>query len=120
MSAVQDIPFMCRNFQWYDPEHIQFTLNIRCRVLKDCILSEVRDSIVTALDSAYGKSSPTRRDVVYTHEVYEVIYATGYFKKDSGAWFDVEIKGQPRAELIYQMVSIDMDKTHIDLAYLGE
>lgn len=118
MAAVRDVPFMCRNFQWYEPEHVQFSLNIQGRVLKDCVIAEARESIVRALDAAYGKSSPTRRDVVLVHEVYEVIYSTGYFEKDSGAWFEVQIKGQPRAELIYQMVSIDMDTTRIDLAYV--
>ncbi len=118
MAAVRGVPFMCRNFQWYEPEHVQFSLDIRGCVLKDCILSEVREAVVRALDAAYGRSSPSRRDVVLLHEVYETVYSTGYFEKDSGAWFEVAVKGQPRAELIYQMVSIDMDKTNIELTYL--
>lgn len=118
MAAVREAPFMCRNFQWYEPEHVQFSVDIRGRVLKDCVLSEVREAIVQALDAAYGKASPTRRDVVLVHELYEVISSTGYFQKDSGAWFEVAIQGQPRAELIYQMVSINMDETRMDLAYL--
>ena len=118
MAAVREVPFMCRNFQWYEPEHVQFSLRIQGRILKDCILAEVREAIVQALDAAYGKSSPARRDVVLVHEVYEVISSTGYFQKDSGAWFEIEIRGQPRAELIYQMVSISMDETSIELAYL--
>lgn len=118
MAAVRDVPFMCRNFQWYEPEHVQFALDIQGRVLKDCVLSEVREAVARALDAAYGKSSTTRRDVVLLHEVYEAVYSTGYFEKDSGAWFEVVIRGQPKAELIYQMVSIDMDATSIDIAYL--
>lgn len=118
MAAVREVPFMCRNFQWYEPEHVQFSVGIRGRVLKDCVLAEVREAIAQALDAAYGKASPTRRDVVLVHELYEVISSTGYFQKDSGAWFEVDIQGQPRAELIYQMVSINMEETSIDITYL--
>ncbi|MBE6441329.1 MAG: hypothetical protein E7022_03220 [Desulfovibrio desulfuricans] len=117
MQAIRDVPFMCRNFQWYEPEHIEFSLNITGKVLKDCVLSEVKSAIVNALDAAYGKTSPTRRDVVLLHEVYEAVYSTGYFEKDSGAWFEATIQGQPKADLIYQMVSIDMDATVIELSY---
>jgi len=120
MDAIRDIPFMCRNFQWYEPEHVEFSLRIHGKVLKDCVISEVKEAIVEALDSAYGKTSLTRRDTVLLHEVYEAVYSTGFFEKDSGAWFEAAIDGQPRAELIYQMVSINMEQTSIDITYVEE
>ena len=52
------------------------------------------------------------------HEIYEAIYSTGFFEKESGAWFEVEMHGKQNADLIYQMVSIDMDRTKIYLRYL--
>lgn len=120
MQAVRDIPFMCRNFQWQAPEHVQFSLNIRGRVLKDCLLAEARAAVINALQAAYGKESTVRREVVLLHEVYDTIYGTGYFNRDTGAWFEVTITGQPNAVHIYQMVSIDMDNTTLDLQYLPE
>lgn len=35
MKAIADVPFMCRNFKWYDPEHVQFALHVKGKVLKD-------------------------------------------------------------------------------------
>ena len=33
------------------------------------------------LEEAYGKASKTRREEVLEHEMYEGIYATGFFEK---------------------------------------
>ena len=51
------------------------------------------------------------------HEIYEAIYSTGFFEKESGAWFEVEMHGKQNADLIYQMVSINMDRTAVSLTY---
>lgn len=120
MKAIRDVPFMCRNFVWYEPEHVQFYLKIKGQVLKDCIISEVVEDMRNALNDAYGKESTNRRDVVLLHEIYEAIYSTGNFAMDSGAWFEIEIMGKPKADLIYQMVSIDLDATTIDIEYIEE
>lgn len=120
MAAIRQVPFMCRNFKWHEPEHIRFSLEITGRVLKDRIISEVVEDVQTQLFAAYGRESATRRDVVRLHEIYEVIQSTGHFAKDTGAWFEVEVRGQHKAELIYQMISIDMDATAIDLAYIED
>lgn len=117
MEAVRNSPFMCRNFVWYEPEHVQFSVRVEGRVLKDCYLSEAIESVRNALLDAYGAESANRREVVRVHEVYDTIYNTGYFDRDSGAWFEIQITGQPRADLIYQMVSIDMDACVFDIQY---
>lgn len=117
MEAVRNSPFMCRNFVWYEPEHVQFSVKIEGRVLKDCVLSEAIEAVKNALVDAYGKESLNRREVVRLHEVYDTVYGTGFFDRDTGAWFEVEICGQPRADLIYQMVSIDMESCVFDIQY---
>lgn len=119
MSAINEILFMCRRFVWYEPEHVTFWLTIEGRILPDCVLSEVKQAIADALENAYGKASQERRDQVLLHEIYELIQGTGYFEKESGAWFDVAIHGQDKAEQIYQMVSIDLEKTVNNLVYIA-
>lgn len=118
MKAIHDVPMMCRNFQWYEPEHIEFWLVISGRILEDRLLSEAEEAIRDVLLNFYGKASRSRRDNVLLHEIYEAIYSTGFFEKESGAWFEVEIHGKQNADLIYQMVSINMDRTAVQLAYL--
>lgn len=120
MTALKEIPFMCRNFQWHDPEHITFSLNITGKVLKDCVISEVIKDIHAVLDRFYGKSSLQRRGKALLHEIFEAIYSTGYFARDSGAWFEAEIIGQSKESRIYQMLSIDTETTRIDLSYVNE
>lgn len=88
--------------------------------MKDRIISEVVEDVQNALFAAYGRESATRRDVVRLHEIYEVIQATGHFVKDTGAWFEVEVAGQHKAERIYQMICIDMEATLISLEYVEE
>lgn len=118
MKAIQEVPFLCRNFQWYPPEHLEFTLNITGKTLQDCVLSEVVEAIQQVLLAAYGKDSRSRRDSILLHEIYQAIYSTGFFDKETGAWFTVETVGVPTDLLIYQMVSIDIEKTQIDISYL--
>lgn len=118
MAAIAEIPMMCRNFQWHDPEHLEFQVVLTGKVRDDCILSEVLTDIRNGLNEAYGKASETRRDTVYLNEVYDIIQATGYFAKDTGAWFNVELRGRHTAEYIYQMVSIDMAGSTFDITYL--
>lgn len=120
MKAIAEVPFMCRNFKWYDPEHVQFTLHIKGKVLKDCLIPEVIEDIINALEKFYGKNSTNRRDVVHLHEIYEVIYGTGYFSKESGAWFEAELNGQFNAEFIYQMVSINLSASTFQIDYVEE
>lgn len=120
MKAISEVPFMCRNFKWYDPEHVQFSLHIVGKVLKDCIISEVIEDITNSLADYYGKNSTKRRDIVLLHEIYEVIYATGYFVKESGAWFEAEMRGQFKADFIFQMVSIDLEACTFQIGYVEE
>lgn len=118
MEAIAQVPMMCRNFRWYPVEHLPFTITLKGRVLTDRILSEVREDVEKALYAAYGRNSVTRRDTVKIHEVYECVYSTGHFAKETGAWFEVEMRGSYEAALIYQMVSLDLEASVLDLAYV--
>lgn len=120
MKAVQDVPFMCRNFKWYEPEHIEFSVNISGKVLKDRIIYEVIEDIEKVILASYGKESSERREVVRLHEIYEVIYSTGHFEKSTGAWFEVVLQGQYKAEKIYQMISINLSDSEFNLEYVEE
>lgn len=117
MKAIGDVSFLCRNFVWHEPEHVQFWLTITGQVLTDCVLSEVQAAISAGLEAAYGKASRTRREEVLLHEIYEIINNTGYFEQESGAWFEVLIEGQSTADKIYQMVSINLEQTTMNLTY---
>lgn len=118
MKALADVPMMCRNFKWYEPEHLTFTLAITGKILSDKILSEVIEDMQKALMAAYGRDSAGRRDEVLISEVYECIYATGHFEKETGAWFEAIPHGSFKAEYIYQMVSLDWDNSIIDIQHL--
>lgn len=120
MKAIADIPFMCRNFKWYEPEHVSFTLHVTGKVLKDRVISEVIEDIQSALKEYYGMDSRNRRDTVLLHEIYEIIYSTGYFDKDSGAWFEAKMAGQFKAAYLYQMISVDIDASTFDIGYVEE
>lgn len=120
MSAIAEIPFMCRNFKWYDPEHVEFTVHVNGKVLKDCIIPEVIEAIEKKLNIYYGQDSIQRRDIVRLHEIYEAIYATGYFDKESGAWFEVEMRGKFKADFIYQMISINLEESSFKIEYVEE
>lgn len=120
MKAIAEVPFLCRNFRWHDPEHIQFSLKMIGKVLKDCVISEVLEDVQNVLTEYYGKSSVKRRDIVLLHEIYEAIYSTGYFARESGAWFEVEIDGPSQSELVYQMLSIDLSNSTFQIGYVDE
>ncbi|MBQ7609107.1 MAG: hypothetical protein IJU76_14250 [Desulfovibrionaceae bacterium] len=117
LEAVREVPFLCRNFEWHDPEHVFFTVQITGKVLKDCVISEVLEAITTNLTLAYGRDSSERRETVYLHEIYDLVYATGFFDATTGAWFEVVLSGQTRAEFIYQMVSVDLEHSTLDISY---
>lgn len=118
MNAIAEVPMMCRNFQWYNPEHVTFTLNLTGRVLSDKVLSEVEEDVRAALLRAYGRDSLYRRDRVLISEMYECIYSTGHFEKETGAWFEAIPQGNFEASRIYQMVSLDLENSDIQLAHL--
>lgn len=118
MKALGDVPMMCRNFKWHEPEHLIFTLKLTGRVLSDKVLPEVLEDVQAALEAAYGKNSPTRRDEVLLSELYECIYATGHFEKETGAWFEAIPQGHFKAGYIYQMVSLDCQNSQIDIQHL--
>lgn len=118
MKAIAEVPMMCRNFQWYNPEHVTFTLKLTGKVLSDKVLSEVEEDVRDALLRAYGRDSLYRRDKVLLSEIYECIYATGHFEKETGAWFEAIPQGDFEASLIYQMVSLDLENSIIQVAHL--
>lgn len=120
MTALKGVSFLCRNQVWYEPELVYFRVNITGKVLKDANLTEVKTAITDTLTNLYGAASLNRRDSVLLHEVYEAIYATGYFDHDTGAWFEVTLDGTFSAVLVYQMVCIDLDNSTIDITYLYE
>ena len=120
MTALQNVSFLCRNQIWYDPELVYFTVNMTGKVLKDANLTEVKTAITDTLTDLYGAASLNRRDGVLLHEVYEAIYATGYFDYDTGAWFEVTLDGTTSTDLVYQMVCIDLDNSTIDITYLDK
>lgn len=118
MNAIAEVPMMCRNFQWYNPEHVTFTLKLIGRVLSDKVLSEVEEDVRAALLRAYGRDSLYRRDKVLLSEIYECIYSTGHFEKETGAWFEAIPQGNYEASLIYQIVSLDLENSDIQLTHL--
>jgi len=82
------------------------------------VLSEVDEDVRAALMRAYGRDSLYRRDKVLVSEIYECIQSTGHFEKETGAWFEAVPEGHFEANLIYQMVSLDLDNSQIQIAYL--
>ena len=46
-------------------------------------LSEAEEAIRDVLLNFYGKASRSRRDNVLLHEIYEAIYSTGFFEKET-------------------------------------
>lgn len=118
MNALAEVPMMCRNFQWYAPEHVFFTLKLTARILSDKVLSEVEEDVRAALLRAYGRDSLYRRDRVLISEIYECIQSTGHFEKETGAWFEAIPEGNFEANLIYQMVSLDLENSEIQIAHL--
>ena len=119
LDAVRDVPFLCRNFVWYDPEHISFTVHIEGKVLRDCIISEVREAVILNLTESYGKNSSNRRENILLHEIYETISQTGFFDTSTGAWFEVTTQGQIKNEYIYQMLSIDIENSIVNISYVS-
>ena len=119
LEALRDVPLMCRNFEWYEPVHVPFSLTVTGEVLRDCLIIEVKQAIITALEEAYGKSSRTRRDIVLLNEIYELITDTGFFVRTTGAWFEVEVHGSIEAAYAYQMLSIDIEATELNITYVG-
>ena len=119
MNAIAEVPMLCRNFQWYNPEHVSFTLKLTARVLSDKVLSEVDEDVRAALMRAYGRDSLYRRDKVLISEIYECIQSTGHFEKETGAWFEAVPEGNFEANLIYQMVSLDLENSEIQIASLA-
>lgn len=119
MKAIMDVPMMCRNFKWYEPEHLTFTLKLTGRVLSDKVLLEVLEDVQAALENAYGKNSLCRRDEVLLSELYECIYSTGHFEKETGAWFEAIPQGAYKATYLYQMVSFDWQNSEIDIQHLA-
>lgn len=117
MKAIEDVPMMCRNFQWFAPEHITFGVHLTGKVLPDCVISEVKESIINKLKAAYGKESRTRREVVLLHEIYNDVQDTGYFDRTTGAWFEITLTGAQKADYLYQMLSIDFDDVILDISY---
>lgn len=118
MNALLDVPMMCRNFKWYEPEHLTFTIKLTGKVLSDKVLIEVIEDVQKVLKNAYGRDSLERRDEVLLSELYECIYATGHFEKETGAWFEAVPEGDFRVTYIYQMVSLDLEKSIIDIQHL--
>ena len=118
MEAIQDVPALNRHYVWYDPEHLEFWLAIKGKVLQNQPLSEVEQAIRDILNKHYGKASTERREKVYLHEVYSDVSSTGYFADNSEAWFTIESFGEIEAQYVYQMVSINLDKTTISLEYV--
>lgn len=118
MAAIAEVPMLCRNFQWYNPEHVTFTLRLTARVLSDMVLSEVEEDVRAVLQRAYGRDSQERRDKVLISEIYECIQSTGYFEKETGAWFEAIPQGNFEATQIYQMVSLDLENSQIQIAHL--
>lgn len=118
MEAVRDVPMMCRNFVWHEPEHVQFTVAFEGRILPGRPVADAMKAVRDFLEEAYGKASKTRREEVLEHEMYEGIYATGFFEKESGAWFRIRIEGQTVPEYVYQMIEIDLDGSVFDLQYV--
>ena len=95
-----------------------FTIRLTGKVLSDKVLLEVIEDVQKALKDAYGRDSLERRDEVLLSELYECIYATGHFEKETGAWFEAVPEGNFKATYIYQMVSLDLENSIINIQHL--
>ncbi len=49
MKALLDVPMMCRNFKWYEPEHLTFTIRLTGKSSSDKVLLEVIEDVQKAL-----------------------------------------------------------------------
>lgn len=119
LEAVGNVPSLNKYIVWYTPELVRFSVKLTGEILQSVDKSDVEAAIRAFLAEAYGDASKTRRENVLIHEMYEGIYATGYFEKGSGAWFSLEISGTTKPEYIYQMVCIDLEASSFSLSYAG-
>lgn len=119
MAALAEVPKMNRKFEWVDPVHVEFSLTITGKVLSDRSIPSVVVDIKTVLDKYYGKNSLSRRDKNLISEIYEAIYSTGHFNKDTGAYFEAVPSGEVSPDLIFWMPSIDLDACVFNLTYQG-
>lgn len=111
MAELEKVRPLNRSFEWVEVNHVQWTVEVTGTVLEDIATADAIANIKAALLAAYGKDSSTRRETVYTSEIYEVIMATGYFEAKTGARFSLTTSGSTTPTLLQDMVSIDIDNS---------
>lgn len=119
LNALENVEMLNKTFEWQDVVHVQFTVTIIGKVLSDVVLSDAIQDIKDDLELYYGKDSTSRRDEVSLHEVYEIIQDTGYFEASSGAKFNVSLSGTYEPNVLYEMVSIDIENSTFDIEYVS-
>jgi hypothetical protein len=118
MTALQGVELLNRTFEWVEPVHVSFTVEVTGKVLQDVVLSEAEAAIRDVLEKYYGKNSSDRRKTVYLSEIYDAIQETGYFSSATGARFEVTLGGQWTQNYLYEVVSVDLDGSTFDLSYM--
>lgn len=117
IEALEEVPLLNRKFEFTEPVHIPFTVNISGKVLQDAVLTDAINSVKDILEENYGKNSSKRRESVILSEIYDLIQGTGFFPVSSGAKFNVEISGQSEPNYLYEMVSIDLEASTFNITY---
>ncbi len=119
MDRLASVNMLNRKFEWQEPVHQQFTVSLTGKLATDEILTTVKEDIKTLLVKNYGKDSVARRKEVLLSEVYEIVQATGYFDPFSGANFTLSLGGIWSSQILYEMISIDIANSTINLEYLS-
>lgn len=117
MNKLSEVRLLNRNFQWVEPVHSTFSVSITGKVARVINTSTTISSILSLLESAYGKDSIDRKPGVFISEIYEIINETGLFS-DGVSRFQVTVSGKTEPTELAEMISIDMATTTVVLAYV--
>lgn len=117
MDALDAVRPLNRRFEYVPVNHVTWSISVSGNVLDDISLTDAEAAIRLKLEEYYGKNSTSRRENVYTNEIYDLIIGTGYFVTGSGARFNLTTSGITEPSQLQDMVSIDLSTSTITLSY---
>jgi hypothetical protein len=106
-----------RKFEWVAPSFVTFTVSVTAKVGKSRNTADVETAITEILATNYDKDSANRKDLVLLREIYALIEGTGYFT-GVGEYFEVTAAGDTTADLLKEMVCIDLGTSTFTIGYL--
>lgn len=127
IGQLEDVDIFNRHFTFIEPVYSSFNVSIVGKVTRTTQIADVTTAIQTALISAYGKDSTTRRERVFVNDIYSLINATGYFDQ---TYFTVafpqetpgdlapSVSGEIAPAELNEMVCIDETSLTITIEYL--